>query len=148
MNKAFVREPDDTGQGHCPACGSLGVAVVRATWQAHLHADAQIGLAESAFFCPFARCEVVYFDMFERRATVDALSHPVFPKDPAAPLCGCFGLTCEDVQADLSEGGVRRVRELLAKSKTPEAHCLTKAVSGQCCAAEVQRYYMKLRGGS
>ena len=29
MNTAFVREPDDTGQLHCPACGSLGTAVER-----------------------------------------------------------------------------------------------------------------------
>jgi hypothetical protein len=146
MNKAFVREPDDTGTGHCPSCASLGVAVSRETWQAHVRADAPCSLAESAFFCPFAKCEVVYFDMFDRRATIDALRQGVYPKDPDAPLCGCFGLTCEDVQADVSEGVVTRVRDLLAKAKTPEAHCLTMAASGQCCVPEVQRYYMKLRG--
>ena len=27
MNKAFVREPDETGALHCPACGSLGSPV-------------------------------------------------------------------------------------------------------------------------
>jgi hypothetical protein len=145
MNKAFVREPDDTGQGHCPACGSLGVAVVRETWQAHVNADAQGSLSETAFFCPFAKCDVAYFDMFERTVKVDLLRHPVYPKDAEAPLCGCFGLTCEDVKADIREGGVTRVRELLAKAKTPAAHCLTMAASGQCCVSEVQRYYMKLR---
>jgi hypothetical protein len=85
--------------------------------------------------------------MFERRATVEQVQHPVYPKDQAAPLCGCFGLTADDVQADIDEGGVRRVKELLAKAKMPEAHCLTKAVSGQCCVADVQRYFMKLRSG-
>jgi hypothetical protein len=146
MNKAFVREPDDTGQLHCPACGSLGVAVQRETWQAHVNPGA-VNLAETAFFCPYAKCEVVYFDMFERRATVEQLQHGVYPKDPQAPLCGCFGLTVEDVQTDVGEGVVTRVRALLARASSPEAACRTKAANGQCCVPEVQRVYMKLRGG-
>ena len=36
MNKAFVREPDDTGAGHCPRCGSLGIAVGAETLAAQL----------------------------------------------------------------------------------------------------------------
>ena len=146
MNKAFVREPDDTGELHCPSCGSLGSAVRRDTWQAHIKENASVGLAEAAFFCPYPKCSVVYFDMFERRASVDDLRHAVYPKDPEAPICGCFGLTTEDVQADIREGVVTRVRELLSKAKTSEARCVTLSASGQCCVPEVQRYYMKLRG--
>ena len=107
MNKAFVREPDDTGQLHCPVCGSLGIAVGRQTWELHVRPEAVGGLAESAFFCPFARCEVVYFDMFERRITTDQALHGIYPKDPQAPICGCFGLTAEDVEADIREGARR-----------------------------------------
>ena len=58
---------------------------------------------------------------------------------------GCFGLTEQDVDDDLSEGTPRRIRELLAKSKSPAAHCETAAVSGQCCMAEVQKFYMRGR---
>lgn len=148
MNKAFVREPDDTGALHCPACGSLGVAVVRENWQAHVKEAFASGLAETAFFCPYAKCDVVYFDMFERRVTTDMVRHPVYPKDPVAPICGCFGLTREDVQADIDEGGVTRVRALLAKAKSPEARCRTLAADGRSCVPEVQRTYMKLRGES
>ncbi len=147
MNKAFVREPDDNGQLSCPACGSLGVPVVRETWQAHVRPEAMTGLAEGAFFCPFARCEVVYFDMFERRVTTDMMQAGVYPKDPAAPICACFGLTREDVEADVHEGTVTRVRALLAKAASPDAHCRTLAADGQSCAKEVQRYFMKLRSG-
>src|SRR5689334_17762142 len=50
MNKAFVREPDDTGQLNCPACGSLGIPVARETWSAHVQPSAGAQLAESAFF--------------------------------------------------------------------------------------------------
>lgn len=147
MNKAFVREPDDTSQRHCPRCGSLGIAVGEPTLRAQLSPELQQQIASTAQFCPFARCDVVYFDDFDRVVDRDAFGRPVYPKDPSAPLCSCFGLTLDDVEADVREGGVRRVKELLAKSKSPEARCTQLAPSGQCCVAEVQRCYMRLRGG-
>lgn len=146
MNKAFVREPDDTGQAYCPRCRSLGVAVPEATLAAHLRPEALKELADTAWFCPFPTCEVAYFDLFERVATVDALRQPAYPKDPTAPICACFGFTTDEIDEDIAEGGVRRTRALVEKSKTPEAHCSTASPSGQCCVAEVQRYYMKHRG--
>lgn len=148
MNKAFVREPDDTGQRHCPACGSLAISVQRETWRLHVADSAANALAETAFFCPFPRCDVVYFDIFERILRLDVLRHPVYPKDPQAPICACFGLTAEEVEADVAEGGVTRVRALIEKAKSPAAHCGTAAASGQSCIGEVQRYFMKLRGGA
>ena len=147
MNKAFVREPDETGELHCPACGSLGVAVERETWSAQIKDGAASGLAESAFFCPYAKCPVVYFDMFEQRATVDDLRQGVYPKDPRAPICGCFGMTLDEVESDARAGDVARVRDLLAKAKSPQAHCRTRSASGQPCVGEVQRAYLKARGG-
>jgi hypothetical protein len=147
MNKAFVREPDDTGQRHCPACGSLSVGVAAETWRAHVVEAAEHAVADMAFFCPFAKCEVVYFDDFERQVRVAALRHGVWPKDSQAPLCGCFGLTAEDIDADIREGVVTRTRALVEKAKGPEARCQILSASGQCCVGEVQRYYMKQRGG-
>jgi hypothetical protein len=147
MNKAFVREPDDTGQLRCPACGSLGTLVQRETWAAFVREAVAGVLAETAFFCPFPRCDVVYFDMFERRVTTGELRSSVWPKDPDAPICGCFGLTRQDVEADIEEGGVRRVRALVERARSAEAQCRTHAADGRNCTAEVQRYYMKLRGG-
>jgi hypothetical protein len=145
MNKAFIREPDDAGKLNCPACGSAGIAVERETWQAHVAGDAAGGLADAAFFCPYEKCDVVYFDMFDRKIRSDALAHGVYPKDPQAPICGCFGLTRADVEADVREGVVTRVRELLEKAKGPLAQCRARSASGQSCVADVQRYYMKMR---
>ncbi len=147
MNKAFVKEPEDTGAAHCPRCGSLGVQVGDETLTAQLSDEDRRNLPETAYFCPFARCEVAYFDLFERTVAVDRLSRSVYPKDPDAPICPCFGFTCDEIEQDLSEGVVDRVRALLAKTKTSDAQCTTKAPSGQCCMPEVQRYYMKRRGG-
>ena len=145
MNKAFVKEPDSNAPAHCPRCGSLGIAVGETTLHAQLPAEAQRDISPEAFFCAFPQCEVVYFDAYERRIPVERLPRPVYPKDPEAPMCGCFGFTRDDIEQDLVEGGVQRTRELLAKAKGPEARCATMSVSGQCCAGEVQRYFMKRR---
>jgi hypothetical protein len=57
-------------------------------------------------------------------------------------------MTAEDIETEVREGSVAGVRELLVKAATPAAHCRTLAASGQCCVSEVQRYFMKLRGGT
>ncbi len=147
MNKAFVREPDDTGAAHCPRCGSLGHPVESATLDALLSAEARGSLSDTGFFCPFPRCEVAYFDRFERTAPVSALVRPVYPKDPSAPLCGCFGLTADDIEADIAEGKPTRVRAHLARAKSADAHCQTASPTGVSCVADVQRYYMRLWQG-
>lgn len=144
MNKAFVREPDSTDV-LCPRCGAAGTDVPRTTAAGHVPPEALRPLAATVFFCATPTCPVAYFDAFEANVPVDSLLKPVFPKDPAAPLCPCFGLTREDVEADVAEGTPRRIRELLAKSKTPAAHCETAAPTGRCCLPEVQRYYFKLQ---
>jgi hypothetical protein len=145
MNKAFVKEREDTGVGHCPRCGSLALVVGNETLSAQLSTADRQTMPDTAFFCPFARCDVVYFDQFERIVTTERLPRGVYPKDPDAPICACFGFTCDQIEADISEGGVRRVKELLARSKSSEARCATMSPSGQSCAGEVQRYFMKFR---
>ena len=144
MNKAFVREPDQADE-HCPRCGSLGQAVGRVTLESHLPPEARGQLSDFACFCPYPPCEVAYFDMFERVVPISALLRPVYPKDPDAPICGCFGLTCEDIEQDVREGVVTRVKALLAKAQSADAHCASKAANGQSCVPEVQRYFMKCR---
>src|SRR5262245_21973427 len=118
MNKAFVRESDSTIE-NCPRCGSQGQPVGGETLEAHLAGPLRGRVAAFANFCPFARCDVVYFDMFGRTVLTSDLAAPVYPKDPTAPICGCFGLTRDDIEQDLAEGGVTRVKALLARSKTP-----------------------------
>jgi hypothetical protein len=145
MNKAFVREPDDTGAGYCPRCGSLGVPVAPETLVAQLEAADRKRLADAAHYCPFPKCEVAYFDQFEQTVSVDRLRHPSYPKDPAAPICNCFGFTAAEIDADLREETTTRVKTLLAKTESPEAHCATVSPDGHCCAAKVQRYYMRAR---
>ena len=144
MNKAFVREPDVTAD-YCPRCGSAGDSVGEMTLAAHLTEVQRRNLAEPANFCPIPRCEVAYFDTFERFVLAADLARPVYPKNPDAPICACFGLTCDDIDQDIAEGGVARVRAAIEKAKSPEARCAELAPNGRSCVALVQRYYMQRR---
>ena len=143
MNKAFVKEPD-TSAANCPRCQSIGVAVGPMTLEAQLDEASLKQVADHAFFCPLATCDVAYFDEFERVVFCGSLRKPVYPKDPTAPMCACFSLTCEDVECDLDDGTPTRIRELLVKAKSAEARCQSKSPTGQPCIAEVQRYYLRM----
>jgi hypothetical protein len=123
----------------------LGTAVTPETVAAHLTPAARGELGETAFYCPYARCGVAYFDRLERVVLVDALVDAAYPKDPTAPLCRCFGLTIDDVEQDVREGRVSRVRAVVDRAKTAEAHCHIASPDGRCCVPEVQRYYLRAR---
>jgi hypothetical protein len=146
MNKAFVREPEADGRAFCPRCGALGLSVERGPLDAHIRPEARGKLGDSAWFCGFARCEVAYFNLFEMVVETAELKAAVYPKDLDAPICACFGLTYDDVEADVREGTPTRVRELLAKSTSTEARCHELAADGRPCTNAVQELYMRLRG--
>ena len=122
MNKAFLREPDLTDV-LCPRCQAAGESVVWDTVRHHVPTERQSGLSASSYFCPTPSCPVAYFDAFESHVLAADLVRPVYPKDQSAPLCPCFGVTMADVEADVDEGTPRRIRELLARSKSPAARC-------------------------
>jgi hypothetical protein len=143
MNKAFVREPEFDGRAYCPRCGAVGDPVGEATLDHHLRPEFRTRLGPSAWFCGFARCDVAYFDLLERVVLTGELQHGVYPKDPTAPICACFGFSRDDIEADLREGAPTRTRELLAKSKSSEARCNVLAADGRCCMPEAQRLYMR-----
>jgi hypothetical protein len=146
MNKAFVREPDHTCQV-CPRCGSAGETVGGETLRAWLSDTQRRGLAEPANFCPSPQCEVVYFDGFERAILTRELPRSVYPKDPTAPICACFGLTAEDIEQDVREGGSTRVKSLLQQAASPAACCVQRAANGRCCVPLVRKYFLQCREG-
>ncbi len=145
MNKAFVREPDQTAD-YCPRCGAKGEPVGTKTLAAHLSAQQRGRLADTANFCPSPPCPVAYFDGFERMILAADLQRPVYPKDPAAPICACFGLTRADIDEDVREGVVTRTKAALEKAASPAARCWETAANGHSCVAYVQKYYMQCRG--
>jgi Zinc binding domain len=147
MNKAFVREPEFDGRLFCPLCQTLGVAVGAEALDRHIRPESRAKMQEGAWFCPFARCEVAYFNQLEAVVLVNELRTPVYPKDYDAPICACFGLTYDDVEADVKDGQPTRIRALLAKSKTADAQCAALAADGRSCMSTVQELYMRLRGG-
>lgn len=148
MNKAFVREPDLEGRVYCPRCGSLAIAVGTGPLDTHVRPEVRSRLQESAWFCNFGRCEVAYFSQLGSVVTVDELVGPLFPKDLDAPICVCFGFTYDDVVAEADAPVPTRLRELLAKAKSDEAHCAALAPDGRSCSSTLQELYLKLRRGS
>lgn len=143
MNKAFVREPDRTAD-YCPRCGSKGEPVGADTLRAFLTEDQRRMVAEPANFCPAPQCDVVYFDSFERAVRTADIQRPIYPKDAAAPICACFGLTREDIEQDVREGVATRTKAVLEKAKSPAAQCRKMAANGRSCVAYVQKYYISL----
>ncbi len=146
MNKAFVREPDADSRVLCPRCGTVGIPVGSGPLDTHIRPEARARMQDAAWYCSQPSCEVAYFNLFELTVTLGELLAPVYPYDVDAPICGCFGFSYDDVEADVRDGQPVRIRKLLAQSQSPEAHCQTLAVDGQCCIREVQKLYMKLRG--
>jgi hypothetical protein len=147
MNKAFVREPDRTAD-YCPRCGSQGQPVSGETLRTYLSAEQIRTISDPANFCPSPQCRVAYFDAFERVVLAADLAKAVYPKDPDAPICACFGLTRPDIERDVREGVVTRVRAILEKANSPDARCAKLAANGQPCVAYVQKYYMQCREGT
>ncbi len=145
MNKAFVKE-QDSDSGHCPRCHALGVPVGADTLDSQLTREQRRELADTASFCTYARCPVVYFDAFERVIEIEAFGRPVYPKDAEAPICSCFGLTMDDIDDDVAEGTPTRTRRALELAKGPDARCATKAPSGKSCVGDIQRCYLQRRG--
>ena len=142
MNKAFVREPDNTVD-YCPRCGSKGESVGVETLASYLTDEQRRTVAEPANFCPSSKCQVVYFDSFERTVLAADIERPVYPKDTTAPICACFGLTREDIEREVDEGVKARVKAIIEKAKSPGARCRKMAANGQPCVAYVQKYYLQ-----
>jgi hypothetical protein len=145
MNKAFIREPDFDGRAFCPRCRSLGLAVEHGPLDVHIRQESRGKLGDTAWFCNYPRCEVAYFNLFDAVVMRDELKALIYPFELDAPICACFGLSYDDVEADVRDGAPRRIRELLAKSKSPAARCESVAADGRCCMPAVQELYMRLR---
>lgn len=143
MNKAFVREPDVPAEPRCPKCRLIGRAVGRETVAAHVCAEALQGLAGAGWFCCNPKCPISYYDAYGQSLPVDVLRRSIYPKDPDAPICSCFGLTADAVIADARAGNPAGVRALIARSRLPDAQCARRAPDGQCCVAAVQRLYAR-----
>lgn len=148
MNKAFVREPEADGRQACPICGSPGTPVGAGPLNTHVKVAFRSRLGDNAWYCSSPDCKVAYFDAFEQTILVQELQNPVYPYDLDAPVCRCFGLSFDDIDADARETVPVRIRALIARASSSEARCQTLSVDGQCCLREVQRLYLKLRGSA
>jgi hypothetical protein len=117
--------------------------VPQETLESHVTPEQLGRISQPANFCPSPRCDVGYFDGFERVVLATELKEAVYPKDPSAPLCACFAFTRDEVEQDIEEGAATRTRALLEKAKSRGSNCVRRAANGRSCVAYVQKYYMQ-----
>ena len=111
------------------------------TLDAHLPPAARAALGGSTFYCAASACRTAYFTAWGAAATVDLLTGSAWPKDPDGPICPCFGMKAADVVADAREGKKDRVKELVERSKAPDARCAQRSPDGACCVPRVLRLF-------
>jgi hypothetical protein len=140
VSRAFIKESEQADP-RCPGCGALGEQVGPTTLNAHLPADACATLGDKAFYCVNSECDAAYFTAWGASVSRDRMKGTAYPKDPAAPLCCCFGLTASDVISDAREGRKDRVKDLVERSKGPQARCAEKCPDGQPCVTRVLQLF-------
>jgi len=146
MNRAFIREPDDTIDPRCPACGVVGLPVPRHTVTSLARPEAIGGLSDAAYFCATPHCNVVYYDGNGQFVDAAGVRVRVWPKDGGAAVCGCYGVTADLIEEDARAGRKEALRLLATRSAAEPARCEFKSASGRCCVPEVQRIYLKAAG--
>lgn len=140
MSRAFIREPEPA-EPRCPGCGALGDSVGRVTLEAHLPPDACSAIGDSAFYCVNSDCQTAYFNGWGTAVSSDRLTATAYPKDPGGPICSCFGITAADIRDDAREGHKERVRDLLERSRDPNARCVERSPDGRSCISRVLRLF-------
>ncbi len=145
MSRAFIKEPEPEVP-RCPApagCGGIGVPVSRKTLLAQLPESVARAFAESAYYCGNPSCPVGYFDAWGTQAPANLLRRQTYPKNPAAPLCSCFGITADAIREEAVVGRKDLMRELVTRAESDEARCETEAPCGGSCLIEARRVFLK-----
>lgn len=145
MSRAFIKEPEPEDP-RCPlpaGCGGPGMPLGRKTLLAQLPEDVARTFAESAYYCGNDSCPVAYFDAWGAQAPASMLRCQAYPKNAAAPLCSCFGITAEAIRAEAELGRKDLLRDLLARAESKAARCETEAPSGTSCLVEARRVFLK-----
>lgn len=140
MSRAFMKESEPE-EPRCPSCSSLGEAVGATTIEVHVAAADRAALGDRAYYCSNPSCRLAYFNGWGTSILADQILSPAWPKDPKAPICPCFGVRADDIEADARAGRKERVKHLLEQSKGPDARCAQRAPDGQCCMPKVYRLF-------
>lgn len=140
MSRAFVRDPEP-GEPLCPGCGTPGDEVGPPTIEAQLPPEARSALGGKAFYCVNPGCRTAYFNSWGAQVPDDRLASTAYPKDPGGPICPCFGIKAADVLVDAREGRKDRVRDLVERSRGPDARCAERCPDGRPCLPRVLRLF-------
>lgn len=138
----------------CPRCEAVGTRVDPLTLKALLTPDGlRRGVPHEPRFCATRDCPVVYFDsacgaiFTERDLTV--LVHAKHPDALDVPVCYCFGVTPESMEAASTRHGGTSVRDMITREvKARHCACEVKNPTGRCCLGDVVRVENARRRGA
>ena len=126
----------------CPVCGQKGRSVQIFTIRSLLKEQLSSAiLNEDYSFCLNPECNTVYFS-----ATKDSIFQKhdlkirVGLKEKTQPrtLCYCFGITIEDVHAEIREKGKSTIEsDISEKVEAGLCHCEDANPEGRCCLGRV-----------
>ena len=71
------------------------------------------------------------------------LQSPAFPKDPSAPLCPCFHILPDVIEAEAAQGEKTTIQRLIKRAESDEARCVETSPNGKSCVAEARRLFLK-----
>ena len=140
-------EPQDPA---CPECGAACEAVAPSTVDVHVPAALRAPLSGTVYYCANPKCRTAYFNAWGAALPADQVTGRAWPKDPEAPICPCFGMKAGDVVGDARAGRKDRVKDLVEKSRGPDARCAQLSPDGACCVPRVMRLFretFEARGG-
>jgi hypothetical protein len=146
MSRAFMKEPE-AQDPLCPECGAACEPVSPPTLDAHVPPALRAPLTGAIYYCVNPSCRTAYFNAWGASVPADKVTGSAWPKDPDGPICPCFGMKAEDVVSDARDGRKDRVKELVDRSKGPEARCAQTAPDGVCCVPKVLRLFRESFAG-
>ena len=78
--------------------------------------------------------------------TRDLAPTHAWPKSESAPVCSCFGFTRADIEALVDAKDNASLKQMLARTESEEARCVTKAPNGARCTTSIRRIVMERKG--
>lgn len=131
--------------GTCPLCKNKGKKVKLITLKSLLkaHALETLNAKDTHYFCTTEDCEIVYFDVNNKKYFVSDIKVAVHQKDDSVntPICYCFDWTKEKikqyVEKESTTNPIEHIRENIKENR---CGCEVNNPQGSCCLGNVTKF--------
>jgi len=142
-------ELEIVNNGFCPSCKSKSRNIKVITLKSLLKPSALETLNGQIthYFCSSKDCDVVYFDINNKKYHVTEIKVAVYQKEDSSttPICYCFDWTKEKIEKyinqELTPKPIEHIRENV---KEYRCGCEVNNPQGSCCLGNVTKYIKSL----